>query len=193
MRNKKILFGICAAVLTILSITGCSDTSSKEENSTQIVKVTQVDGNTITAQTGTLKESTDGMPGNQKPDGTPPAKPGDSDNRENQKEENANPPQGEPPQNDSSQGQPPQGDAPQNDSSHFQESFFIIDEHIFAFSCKLILQFRLDIFVKCQINRSSCYFGKWIFRRSATFLFSVFHFENLLYFYFGVSRFLQRS
>lgn len=120
MRNKKILFGICAAVLTMLSITGCSDTSSKEENSTQIVKVTQVDGNTITAQTGTLKESTDGMPENQKPDGTPPAKPGDSDNSENQKDENANPPQGEPPQNDSSQGQPPQGDAPQNDSSQGQ-------------------------------------------------------------------------
>ena len=117
MQNKKILLGICAAVLIMLSIAGCSDTSSKKEDSTQIVKVTEVDGDTITAQTGTLQENADEMPENpkdempedQKPDGTPPTKPSDMDSHENPQGENPNPPQGEPGQNDSAQGQPPQG------------------------------------------------------------------------------------
>ncbi len=113
MKNKKILLGICAAVLVMLPITGCSDTSSKKENVTQIVKVTEVDGDTITAQTGTLKEGTGEMPENQKPDGTPPAKPDDTDSNENQTDKNANPPQGESGQKDSSQGQPPQDDSSQ--------------------------------------------------------------------------------
>ena len=117
MQNKKILLGICAAVLIMLSIAGCSDTSSKKEDSTQIVKVTEVDGDTITAQTGTLQENADEMPEtpkdempeDQKPDGTPPTKPSDMDSHENPQGENPNPPQGEPGQNDSAQGQPPQG------------------------------------------------------------------------------------
>lgn len=75
MKRKKLQSIFYMMVLTVSLVAGCGKDVEKTEDSAKIVQVTNVDGNTITAQIGTITESEDKMAEGKKPEGTPPGKP----------------------------------------------------------------------------------------------------------------------
>lgn len=118
---KKWIAASLAMSLTISLLTGCGDNKEKKENNsddtTKVVQVTKVDGNTITANEGELRSSQQEMPhgggtppsgapndDKQKDGGAPPeSKPGDN------QQENETPPGGKPDGNQQDVGTPPEG------------------------------------------------------------------------------------
>lgn len=75
MRRKKLQSIFYMMVLTVSLVTGCGKDAEKTQDSTKIVQVTNVDGNTVTAQVGTIVEKEDKMTEGKRPEGTPPGKP----------------------------------------------------------------------------------------------------------------------
>lgn len=75
MKRKKLQSIFYMMVLTVSIVTGCGKDAEKTEDSTKIVQVTNVDGNTVTAQVGTIVEKEDKMAEGKRPEGTPPGKP----------------------------------------------------------------------------------------------------------------------
>lgn len=96
MTGKKVLAGICILVLVVSCAAGCGKDFGSQEGSSRIVRVTNVDGQTITGQPGTLKEPKGKGPEGEKPEGTPPARPGEEGDESNVPTGSDLPPQGAP-------------------------------------------------------------------------------------------------
>lgn len=119
MKWKKVVVFGCVAVMTMYTVTGCGsdagetdavqDVAATEEaevveSTAVIVKVTAVEGDTITAEVGTL--SSQGAPGGEAPEGAPE---GEAPNGEKPEGEA---PSGEAPEGEAPNGEKPEGEAP---------------------------------------------------------------------------------
>lgn len=126
MQIKKIFYGLCGIALTAALLTGCGKTSDSQTTK-KMVQVTSVDGNTITAQTGTLSDTMPDMPDMQKSGNTPPEKP------------EGNPPEQpertplEKPENNNESSAPPTGDAQPSEGTPPDKAFFEAGEETLTF------------------------------------------------------------
>ena len=127
MKWKKIVALGCVIAMATASVTGCGTTKeenttteqSEKEESTVTVKVTAVDGDTITASVGEITQQE--APSGEAPSGEAPEKP-DGDNATSGDSTNGEAPSGEAPEKpdgdnatggDSTNGEAPSGEAPE--------------------------------------------------------------------------------